>query len=56
MPMEDFITWVYCWVADQLEIELQGQRLRQRGFAPGLNGCGSDRDGDCGRISEYRYG
>lgn len=37
MSLEDFIIWVYCWVDDNLTEELQGQRLRQRGFGPALS-------------------
>ena len=36
MPLEEFITWVYCWVCDSLSSELKGTRLRQRGLAPAL--------------------
>jgi hypothetical protein len=37
MSLEDFITWVYCWVDDQLGEELDMRRLRQRGFVPSLS-------------------
>ena len=37
MSLDEFITWVYCWVDDQLEQVWPGRRLRQRGFAPRLS-------------------
>ena len=37
MSLEEFITWVYCWVDDQLQKLLKDKRLRARGFAPGLS-------------------
>ena len=36
MPLEDFITWVYCWVDDELTLITNAVPLRQRGFQPSL--------------------
>ena len=38
MSVEDFIIAVFCVVDDELKKMLNGQRLRQRGPAPGLQG------------------
>ena len=37
MSLDDFITWVYCWVDDHVTEELRERRLRQRGLAPALS-------------------
>lgn len=37
MSLEHFIITVYCWVDEALAVLTKGQRLRQRGFAPGLS-------------------
>jgi hypothetical protein len=37
MSLEDFIISVYCWVDEALKNMLGTQKLRQRGFQPGLS-------------------
>ena len=37
MSLEDFIITVYCLVDDLNKKVLSGQKLRQRGFMPGLS-------------------
>ena len=37
MPLEDFVTWTFCWIDDEVNALLQGKRLRQRGFSPKLS-------------------
>ena len=36
MPIEDFITWIYCWVDDTLPRIIGNNPLRKRGFLPAL--------------------
>ena len=37
MPVEEFITWIYCWVDDQFTQHTKHKRIRQRGFMPALS-------------------
>jgi len=37
MSQDEFIIWVFCWVEDNLDGLLKGQKLRRRGFAPKLS-------------------
>lgn len=37
MPLEDFITWIYCWVDDECTLITAKTPLRERGFTPALS-------------------
>ena len=37
MSLEEFITWIYCWVDDHMLESISDNPLRSRGFQPALS-------------------